>query len=84
MIPVSTYSAEILIYTGRLAEPAKSAHGHASRKKGIAPPTQYYMMLGSLNWSARGQSYGINNLISIYRLFYFEDEVFYNIYKCIL
>ena len=29
---VSTYNAEIRIYTGRLAEHAKSAQGHAFRK----------------------------------------------------
>ena len=33
MMSVSTYNAESLIYTGRLAERAKSAHGHASRKR---------------------------------------------------
>ena len=84
MMSVSTYNAEILILldvwqnarkVGTVMPPEK---GHRSAYSVL------YVMLGSLNLSTRGQSYGINNLISIYRLFYFEDDVFHNVYKYIL
>ena len=78
MMSVSTYNAEILIYTGRLAECAKSAHSPASQK---GHRSAYSVLCDA--WKCE-PIYGINNLISIYRLFYFDDEVLHNVNEYIL